>query len=217
MKKYKVIAFDYDLTIADTSGIIAERINYTLKKFGYNELPFMTIAPYIGNLGSIILRELSGEKDPEKLEEMFKFYRGEVRQILPDNSGFFEGVTEGVKKLTEAGYRLGVVSLKPHKQITDPMRRYNIRQYFDIVIGSDDVPYFKPDPTGIFKTLEFFGVEKSEYLYVGDSLTDQQTAENAGVDFGAMLKGFTTKEQFEVKGADYYFENFNMLCKELIK
>ncbi|MDP4153499.1 MAG: HAD family hydrolase [Bacillota bacterium] len=215
-KKYKAISFDYDLTIADTAKIIAQRLNLTLKTYGYPQRTFEEISPYIGAFGYEIIRSLTCEQNEERLMEMFQFYRGECRQIIPDTSRLFVGVAEGAKILSGAGMRLAIVSLKPHSQITNPLRQYGVRSCFEIVIGGDDLSTRKPDPAGIEYVLQKFGVEKDEFLYVGDSLTDQQTAQNAGVDFGAMLTGFTTRQQFEVKGADFYFSNMEDLCEKLI-
>jgi len=57
--------------------------------------------------------------------------------------------------------------------------------YFDIVVSSLDVPNPKPHPDALFRILDFFRVEPTRSLYVGDSMVDYETARAAGVAFVA--------------------------------
>jgi phosphoglycolate phosphatase len=55
----------------------------------------------------------------------------------------------------------------------------------------------KPDPEGLLKALEYFGVPKEDTLYTGDHLVDAQAAEAAGLDFAAVLTGNTSSYAFQ--------------------
>jgi phosphoglycolate phosphatase len=59
------------------------------------------------------------------------------------------------------------------------------------------VATYKPEPDGLLLALERLEVDKSEAVYVGDTLIDAETARRAGVPFVAVLSGFVLKEQFE--------------------
>ena len=54
----------------------------------------------------------------------------------------------------------------------------------------------KPDPTGLLRAVGALGTPKERCLYVGDSLTDAETARRAGVRFAAVLSGVTKREAF---------------------
>ena len=45
--------------------------------------------------------------------------------------------------------------------------------------------------------IEEWNLEKSQVLYVGDSVVDAKTAQNAGVDFAAVTTGTTGFDVFE--------------------
>jgi len=62
-------------------------------------------------------------------------------------------------------------------------------QYFDVIVGGEDVAAHKPDPEGLLKAISMVGCQKEEVLFVGDSTVDARTAKNAGVDFVAVLTG----------------------------
>lgn len=75
--------------------------------------------------------------------------------------------------------------------------KYNALDLLDIIIGGEDVKEEKPNPEGLLVAINKWQLEKEDILYVGDSLVDAKTAENAGVSFAAVLTGTTTKEDFE--------------------
>jgi phosphoglycolate phosphatase len=66
----------------------------------------------------------------------------------------------------------------------------------DLIVGSDDVKIEKPNPEGLLWSIDALQLEKNEVLYVGDSVVDAKTAENAEVDFAGVLTGTTTKSDF---------------------
>ena len=71
------------------------------------------------------------------------------------------------------------------------------RQAVDIIVGAEDVKIEKPDPEGLLIAAGYFGVGKEHVLYVGDSTVDAKTAENAKIDFAAVLTGATTAAELE--------------------
>ncbi len=67
----------------------------------------------------------------------------------------------------------------------------------DLIVGAEDVQIEKPNPEGLLLAVEQLGIRKEEVLYVGDSLVDAQTAQNAGISFAGVLTGTTTRGEFE--------------------
>lgn len=60
--------------------------------------------------------------------------------------------------------------------------------YFSKLIGRDSVMFAKPDPEGFSIISDYYvgSQEKSDYLMIGDSLSDENAAEAAGIDFFAV-------------------------------
>ena len=67
---------------------------------------------------------------------------------------------------------------------------------FGIIVGGEDVETLKPDPTGLLRAVDALGTPKEQCLYVGDTVTDSETARRAGVPFAAVLSGVTEREAF---------------------
>jgi phosphoglycolate phosphatase len=67
---------------------------------------------------------------------------------------------------------------------------------FEVIVGGEDVAAHKPDPESLVLALGKLRADHNNSLYVGDSVVDAKTAENAGVPFVAVLSGVTPRESF---------------------
>lgn len=65
------------------------------------------------------------------------------------------------------------------------MDYYKLNDLFDMVVTSLDVENPKPHPEQLLKIMDHFGAKPGEMLYIGDSRTDEQAADSAGVIFAA--------------------------------
>ena len=92
--------------------------------------------------------------------------------------------------------RTGIVSTKFRYRIDSLLARDDLSHLFDIIIGGEDVEREKPDPTGLSVAVDRLGAPADSTLYVGDSVTDAETAKRAGVPFAAVLTGTTEAEAF---------------------
>ncbi|MEW6267813.1 MAG: HAD family hydrolase [Thermodesulfobacteriota bacterium] len=66
------------------------------------------------------------------------------------------------------------------------LEHFGLGPHFDLVVGMHDVARPKPAPDMLLRCLEHFGLEREQALYVGDSPTDREAAEAAGIEFVAV-------------------------------
>jgi phosphoglycolate phosphatase len=92
---------------------------------------------------------------------------------------------------------IGIVSTKFRRRIEEILGREDLLEPFDVIVGGEDVSRHKPDPEGLLAAIERLGGSPSGSLYVGDSVTDAETARRAGVPFAAVLNGVTPREAFK--------------------
>ncbi|MFT5087218.1 MAG: phosphoglycolate phosphatase [Candidatus Latescibacterota bacterium] len=59
------------------------------------------------------------------------------------------------------------------------------------------MPIQKPDPAGIHIAIDRLGCNRSDVIYVGDSITDAETAQRSHVRFIAVISGTTPNTAFE--------------------
>ncbi|HPL15817.1 MAG TPA: HAD family hydrolase [Spirochaetota bacterium] len=59
---------------------------------------------------------------------------------------------------------------------------FNLDAWFEFRISTVDAEP-KPHPEMLIKCIEFFGIQKTEAIYLGDTASDQAAAANAGMDY----------------------------------
>ncbi len=84
--------------------------------------------------------------------------------------------------LDSAGIRLAVVSQKARRGLAQLMAQLDIDQYFDLVLGSDDVTAPKPQAALYERHIAPWSgeVERDRVLVVGDTDIDLRFAANIG-------------------------------------
>jgi phosphoglycolate phosphatase len=109
----------------------------------------------------------------------------------------YESVPSMVEALRERGLTLGIVSTKFRYRIEQILRRETLLQYFQVVIGGEDVEEHKPHPEGLFKAVERLQCSPASIVYVGDSVADAELAKRAAVPLVVVLSGVTPREHFD--------------------
>jgi len=106
--------------------------------------------------------------------------------------------TSGVIKLLHSkGVKLGIVSTKFSYRIRNILEREELLDLFEVIIGGEDVQEHKPDPRGLLEAIKKLNLSRPQTIYIGDSLTDAETAFRAGVSFVAVLSGVTPQNKFK--------------------
>lgn len=76
------------------------------------------------------------------------------------------------------------------------------------VVGREDLPALKPDPAGLHRILEHFGVPPEQAVLVGDTYHDVEAAHAAGV---RCVVVHNERLAHPPRGADRYIENLGEL------
>ena len=90
----------------------------------------------------------------------------------------FKDTIPTISKLRSKGIKIGILSNTPKHIIAPVLGAKGIP--YDFMVTPPDVRP-KPDAEGILALCRMAGVGKDEAVYVGDTKTDEQTGENAGV------------------------------------
>jgi putative hydrolase of the HAD superfamily len=91
------------------------------------------------------------------------------------------GAAECLRRLRDAGVRLGVVS-NADGRIETALERAELAEYFDVIVDSGVVRVAKPDPAIFDHALAPLGLRADETWYIGDTVMyDAAAAEAAGL------------------------------------
>jgi HAD superfamily hydrolase (TIGR01509 family) len=98
------------------------------------------------------------------------------------NAPLYEGALDLLDSLKQNGVKLGVVS-NSSVDVRLYLERNAITKYFDpYIISGKDVQNRKPHPEGIERLLSLMKAVKSNAVMVGNSATDLEAANAAGID-----------------------------------
>lgn len=196
-KRIKSVVFDFDYTLADSSDGVIECVGYALGRLGLPAASDDAIRRTIGLSLPHTLTALVGDERAEHGDEFMRLFIERADDVLHDLTEVFEFVPQMVDVLLKSGITLGIVSSKFRRRIERALRRDGLDGRFAVIVGGEDVEELKPDPSGMLRAIETLGTSRARSLYVGDSVTDAETARRAGVPFAAVLSGVTEREAFD--------------------
>jgi phosphoglycolate phosphatase len=193
---FQTVVFDFDYTLADSSRGAIECINFALDELGLPPVSAGAARRTIGLSLRDTLVELAGPQRIALAGEFARLFVERADEAMADLTVLFESVPGVIERLRAQGLPLGIVSTKFRYRIEAILEREGLRDAFDVIVGGEDVAEHKPDPTGLLTAIERLGGMPRSALYVGDSVTDAETAKRADVPFVAVLSGVTPREAF---------------------
>ncbi len=201
----KLIVFDMDGTLTDTTTIIPTYVNKALMYHGAAEpVPAEKVLSFVGFGGMDLLQKCINEAKLDITpEEVFPYYDSLFQADPAYTVKPYDGVKEMLEALEAKGIRRVVFSNRPHPQtllITDA----TLKGYLDEVYGHREGFPKKPDPTVLQAIMKENNCALDECLYVGDMMFDMDVAKNAGVRSVGCPWGIGGMEQ--VQCADYLIE-----------
>jgi phosphoglycolate phosphatase len=102
-----------------------------------------------------------------------------------------------LQQLRQTGLQLGVLSNKPHAFTQLCVQRFFTANVFDFVFGQREGVSRKPDPAGAKEIADLMQLQPQQILYVGDTATDMQTGNRAGMLTMGVLWGFRERQELE--------------------
>ena len=199
---FKGVIFDLDGTLLDTLRDLADAANASLSHYGYPEHPVDAYRYFVGDglqtLVQRILPDSATEYDIKKLMEKFTELYTTMWNI---HTAPYPGVLEMLNSLAGEGCLLSVLSNKPHQFTQLCVKSLFPEVAFAFVYGNREGVAKKPDPVGALEIAEKMNLSVNEILYVGDTATDMQTGNRAGMKTVGVEWGFRTREELEENNA----------------
>lgn len=193
----KAVIFDFDYTLGDSTEGIVSCVNDALEKLGFEAKDKEAIKKTIGLSLKEIYVALTMKNDEEEAKQFSKYFIEKADLVMTENTELYGDSKEVLQKLKAEGYKTAIVTTKFRYRIEQILDKFHVQDLVDLIVGADNVKVEKPDPEGLLWAIQNLQLKKEEVLYVGDSLVDAKTAENAQVDFAGVLTGTTTESQFK--------------------
>lgn len=194
MAKTAVI-FDFDGTIFNSIPWILKAINKLAPSYGREPI---TEEGFESLRSSTIQDLIKKFKLPfYQIPVLLLKSRHEVEKDL-DKIGLYEGMTDVIRELDAKGYKLGILSSSPKKNIEHILLKFGISQ---IQFVQSEINIFGKS-SALLKACADHGIRKENLMYVGDEIRDLQACRKAGIDIISVTWGLNNEEGLRKHGAD---------------
>ncbi len=201
--QFNAILFDLDGTLLNTLDDLADAMNAVLRHHNFVEHDITAYPYFIGNgLAALVHRALpEGSRDDATVSICLEALNKEYRNRLTAKTRPYGGIPELLDKCTVSGLKMVILSNKPDPATQKIVAALLSSWHFEIVRGSrSDIPP-KPDPAAALLMSRTLGMAPGDFIYLGDSDVDMQTATAAGMFAVGALWGFRDAPELIKGGA----------------
>jgi phosphoglycolate phosphatase len=185
----KLIIFDLDGTLVDSSVDIANALNYAIAPHYMGEVSVAETLTLVGEGVTKLIEKLVKKRgmdlDTGALVERFMEY---YTAHSADNTVPYPFVYEVLSGLDS--YKKAIISNKAESLSLQVLEALDLSRYFDFIAGADTLSKKKPSPEPVLEVLSRFGVSTYEAAIIGDSVYDMEAGGAAGIKTIAALYGF---------------------------
>jgi phosphoglycolate phosphatase len=199
MKKFKLIIFDLDGTIADTSRGIINCHKHANAMMGNKIEDEKMLASVIGGPLLNTYRTKFGYSEADARLAV-DIYRERYATEGFKEAVLYPEMEKTLIALKEKGYRLAVATLKAEKFAIPMLIELGVGDLFDVIHGVDDKDTHTKSSM-IDLCIKELKCTKEESVLVGDSIHDARGAMESGIDFIAATYGFGFKTENELDSA----------------
>ena len=207
----KLVAWDFDGTIADTSAGIIRTMTATFREMGFSPLPSdQEICSTIGlPLLTSIAQLAHLPADSAQVAQACDTYRRLFEDVGTTGVTLFPGVKEEMERQHRSGRFVAIATSRGHESVDALCQMLGIRDSIDFIVACEDVGTHKPDPAPILRLCDLANVRPSAVTVIGDTTYDILMGRNAhaahciGVSWG----NHTTEAMLEA-GAERVIDAF---------
>ncbi len=178
----KAIIFDMDGVLFDTERLVGEIWMQLGEREGLSQIE----AVFMGCVGRsyedtrLVFQHYYGKDFP------FEAFRGEARKMFfevleTEGIPIKQGANELLMYLQEENYKIGLASSSKTQDILSHLSQAELRDYFKVIIGGDQVRQSKPHPEIYQLACERLRVLPEETFCIEDSLNGIRAGRRAGL------------------------------------
>lgn len=205
----KAVILDLDDTLCLTEEVCFRLENETLEKMGR---PPMSREIHLSTWGQPLFNILSTRSPGIDVEEFRKTYAPLLKRAI--ESGSLDKIPkvnlEAIDKLLTNEKSVLVLTSREHTELQHMLLPgHDLAKRVTAFYYKDNMQYHKPDPRAFAQIDREHGWKPEECVYVGDSLSDAESAKGAGLHFIASLEsGLRTKSDFAKYSVDAFINVF---------
>lgn len=214
-----LLLFDLDGTLIDSVPDLALAVNLTLQQLGLGTFEESQVRGWVGNgARTLITRALRAAQngiDParEQIDDALEIFLDNYGNHLGVKTVAYPNVPEVLERLRSGGFRLAIVTNKPHAFVEPILQNLGMSHLFEYIVGGDSLPHKKPDPSPLLHVCDTLGIDRDRCVMIGDSKNDILAAKSAGIHCIGLGYGYNYEEPIEAYEPDLVLHDFCTLAE----
>lgn len=203
MTQRRCVLFDLDGTLVDSLADLADSMNRVLTRKGLPAHPPQAYRYFVGDgMANLVQRALPVEaRRQDFIQDCIREMRQEYGLHWADTTRPYPGIAELLDTLACRDIQMAILSNKPDGLTQEVVRTLLPNWHFAEVAGAREAIARKPDPAGALRIANLLHRAPADFLYLGDTNTDMQTARAARMFAIGALWGFRTADELTENGA----------------
>jgi len=197
--KIKAVIFDMDGVISDTQSLMSRVESEFLREHDVNLSPEEITKRYAGTTsGEMLTNAFSLFKKPiENLDSLIQERRERIDRAVVGNIVEVPGTRLFIQNLKAKNMPTAVASASRVSFIELVLQSLGLREYFDAIASSDEVPRGKPEPDVFLLAAQRLGVSPDACLVIEDGAHGMVAARRAGMSsIGLVRRGELDKSVY---------------------
>lgn len=214
-RQFDLIVWDWDGTIANSTGMIVNAIVKAAEQVGLPTLDPQAASNIIGlglkeSIYALYGDILAAQAQALATQYTTNYYAGESEIPL------FEGAKETVIELNRRGFKLAVATGKGRRGLNLALQHCGLTNYFHATRTVDEC-FSKPHPQMLDEIMDKLVITPERTLMIGDTNYDLQMAQNAGVNAVGVTFGAQAGEKLLSYNPLQLFHHFDELSTWLLR
>lgn len=207
---FKLYLFDVDGTLTHSAPDICGAIQQVIAPhLNGKQVTDEFLTTYIGRHLLDPFQDLFPTYSAEQIEALINEYRKVYPARNHDCTVVFPGVLEALSKL---GGKKSTATTKGTPTTRTVLEKFGLLSFFDHVQGTDGFPA-KPAPDVIYKSLDLFGIDPKDCLFIGDAPADMEAGRRAGVATCAVTYGYGDSGEMKKFSPTFWINDLRNLAR----
>jgi haloacid dehalogenase superfamily, subfamily IA, variant 3 with third motif having DD or ED/haloacid dehalogenase superfamily, subfamily IA, variant 1 with third motif having Dx(3-4)D or Dx(3-4)E len=211
----KAVIFDMDGVIIDSEPLWekTETILLGRRSIDYNPTYREKIMGLKQDDSAKLLKETFSL--PDTIQEIIAERIGILLGLYEEELELIDGLKNLLKELKENCFLLALASGSPIKAIDFVLTKFDLKEFFSVIVSGDIIPFGKPRPDIYLHTAEQLGVKPQECVVIEDSINGVKSAKTAGMFCIALPDRRLNQDEYRI--ADLITDSLDKININLIK
>jgi 3-amino-5-hydroxybenzoic acid synthesis related protein len=209
----RAIVFDLDGVLVNSEPLMRFAFAQSYERVIGEGVP--PIEAYLEHMGESFPHIMDHLGLPHTLWQPYR----EICQQYVDRIEMFPKSLDVLRWARDQQLKLGILTGKDRERTLQLLELFELRDYFDAIVASDQLQRSKPDPEGMYLSLELLSCAPDEAVMIGDAVSDIECAQKAGVCAVAVTWGIKPERVQTMCHPDYIvhsWEDLSLLLNDLL-